>query len=1596
MAARVLSRRNLYVLCFLAVAGLAAAAASSYLLLSNSNLVNPLRVAAEQALTERTGLAVTLGQLRPAPFGMLILEGASAREESGRPLLLAERVTINLSLWSWLKQGGRLPALVSRVELLRPKLELARSDDGIWNFARYTGSGEPGGLAWEGAVAIRKGEVTVRGWSPTGTAAAGSPLRLTEVNGSVVAQASGRLQVQLNGETNLLPGAKISARARLDGENPARVDFSLRGVELARVQRLFPAADQYGRLTAGQGDVQGSVVLGARPRVLSASGTVRGASFRPPSLDTPLSELSGEFSWRGDAVEVRHLAFSFLDTRWTAGGKVTRLSDPLLDLKISGENASLEALSTALPSVAGGIKLSGRASLELAARGALNDPLLTGFLRLSGVSASAPGGALPVTDLNGTVELAGSGLRTERLNGLVAGGQASLSGEVRDWKRPHGSVKLKLAGVPAEQLRRLLPKPAAAALRPLVEGRVSAELELEGSLADPAVQGRLSLVGARWADLPVDRAEVELAYAGGQATLSQVALAAAGGRLTGTASVSGLTGGTPQYTFSGRVDQVDAARLASTAGLRLPVAVAGRVSGLVAGQGRGRSWEGLSATGSLTVTDASIAGEPFAAAQAGFTLNQGEVLVDYLNVSSPDGELSGFGQMSRDGRLSGVLNGRNLKLAAVSRRIGGLPLDGSADLLAEVSGSLEQPELSGEFVLASPSFRGEVFAGGSGRFRLTREALSLEEAVVRRQETVLQVSGQIGLTPELPLDLTLTAGALPAGHALSLAGVEADLTGTADGTVILSGPARKVVAAGQLTLTDGRVAGYAYRRAAAGFRYAGGTLDVEHLEVEADGLSATGEGRLVGRNLDFSFAADRLDFARLPLPGQEQRDWTGTGSFKGTLRGTLSHPVLEGELRGSKVAYRAYAVDGLAGSLRYQNGKITLREMNVARGSGRYLLSGEVEPGPGQLDLRLRFDQSDLGDLARMAQVELPYQVTGKASGVVHVWGGFKSPSARLIAETDGARLGGANLAGDVDLALRGGEVTINRLRLGEVDGDGLVVALGRIGRSEVDLEARVRRIEVGPLASLFGLTASLTGQADAVLTAKGPAGDPKVDLTVSVANARAGETALDEVRAKATYSGGAIEIEEMVVASGEHRLTVSGTAPLPPARLSALGLKQEERAWDLEVSMAQGDLGILAFLAPNLRLSGPGSLSLHVTGPAEAPQAAGEIVARGARVSHPALGEGGEVTGLTGRLEVGPAGLSAKSLTGVYNGGETKVSGQVTLAGLKPKELDLTLTGRNVHYKNPVFEAWIDADLTVRGPFSDAVVAGRATLDRSTLTLGAKTKPRRIVWNPRLDITVKSREDMRVVTTSRIIDARAYGTLTMRGRFATPTFSGEAEASRGTIVYLDTPFRITRGTASFSAYRGMYPTLDVTAEASLSVTPPAGDSGAGGETAGTGLAGKTLRVTLGVTGTMGDLTLNLSSDPPLSQAEIAAALSLPGDISRIIEGDSAGAGLEEELVRMAGQQLSNRVFSGLEVAVADALQLDELTLAPGFREQNIQLHFGKYLVDNVYLTYSRTFDLDPWENIGLEYRIYEGLTFTSSYDNRGEFQWALEARHRF
>jgi hypothetical protein len=124
-----------------------------------------------------------------------------------------------------------------------------------------------------------------------------------------------------------------------------------------------------------------------------------------------------------------------------------------------------------------------------------------------------------------------------------------------------------------------------------------------------------------------------------------------------------------------------------------------------------------------------------------------------------------------------------------------------------------------------------------------------------------------------------------------------------------------------------------------------------------------------------------------------------------------------------------------------------------------------------------------------------------------------------------------------------------------------------------------------------------------------------------------------------------------------------------------------------------------------------------------------------------------------------------------------------------------------------------------------------------------------------------------------------------------------------------------------------------------------------------------------------GQLTIQATSDPPLSQSQILRLIGNVGAVEGILAG---GSNVQDVLRQEFEQALTASVvpalFQPFESAVEQALGLEEFALDFTFREP-LQLRIGKRLFDGFYGSYMRALGASQEQyRLDLYYRISERL----------------------
>ena len=477
------------------------------------------------------------------------------------------------------------------------------------------------------------------------------------------------------------------------------------------------------------------------------------------------------------------------------------------------------------------------------------------------------------------------------------------------------------------------------------------------------------------------------------------------------------------------------------------------------------------------------------------------------------------------------------------------------------------------------------------------------------------------------------------------------------------------------------------------------------------------------------------------------------------------------------------------------------------------------------------------------------------------------------------------------------------------------------------------------------------------------------------------------------------LALDQNVVRVERLRLTGKGTAL---ALTGQVGLSDERVALHAE---GDASLGILQGFFPDIRSSGDARLVADIGGTFRVPVIVGEAALEDGRLRHFSLPHALEAIG--GRLVFEPGGIVFDDLTGELGGGPVRFGGRIGLTGYELGALSLTAVGTEMSWRYPEdVRSLVDADLTLRRDTSGLLVAGTINVrDAVWLELFDQTSTGLI--NFTADDTLEARPtpaalplrfDIRIVAPSslRISDRNAQivlsAELTLGGSYDHPLLFGNAEVERGQVFFEGNRYRVTRGSISFANPNEIEPFFDIEAETDVRVP------------------GQTYRVTLGLSGSVDQLGFELSSDPPLQQAQIFAMLL--GD-----RRDPQQAELRTLRAREASQQelfqagaarlLTSPLSSGVGRVMEDSFGVDTFEITPGLdglsAQQSSQLVptarvlIGKRISDRAYVAFSRTLSGTSRDLlVVLEYDQSDRLSWIFSQNEDRTYALDFRVRHAF
>ena len=529
--------------------------------------------------------------------------------------------------------------------------------------------------------------------------------------------------------------------------------------------------------------------------------------------------------------------------------------------------------------------------------------------------------------------------------------------------------------------------------------------------------------------------------------------------------------------------------------------------------------------------------------------------------------------------------------------------------------------------------------------------------------------------------------------------------------------------------------------------------------------------------------------------------------------------------------------------------------------------------------------QGVLRQTASGTQVELS-RFTGKYKGIALVLA--KATSLDLT--------NSATLTSPLELKVDGGTVTVSGAA-----GDAL------------DLTVAIRSLPLSIADKVAPTGEAVSGQLSLDATITGPAANPRVNWTGSIASLSARSMREAGVPAMAISSKGNLQNNQVtlsnVITGGGSKLTVNGGIALSGPRLD---IRAEGTIPFSLAARSLADAG--------LRLNGNAAVSARVTGAASNPNISGSVTTRGARLIE--LSSGLVINNLSGTVRLQDQVARLENFTGqIGKDGTLSIGGTIGIDPAQQLPADITLTMKQVNFRHEeILNTLFDASMTLKGKLAAAsVLSGRIDL-RTTEIMIPESLPSAISpvavqhknatgdvadqvaeLAPKssssgtggstigLDLTIAS--PRRIYVRGRGMDAELGGTIKVLGTTSNPNPIGTVAMQRGRMELLTKRLDFTTGSIGFAG------SLDPSLDFSASVTN----------------MGTTYTMAIG--GYASAPELSLTSSPTMPEDEILANLFFDRNLADLsplqiaqlanavatISGTNSGPGVLDRLRNLAG-----------------------------------------------------------------------------------------------
>ena len=761
-------------------------------------------------------------------------------------------------------------------------------------------------------------------------------------------------------------------------------------------------------------------------------------------------------------------------------------------------------------------------------------------------------------------------------------------------------------------------------------------------------------------------------------------------------------------------------------------------------------------------------------------------------------------------------------------------------------------------------------------------------------------------------------------------------------------------------------------------------LQLQSLKVQNGVQSAEGflnlkidEGERLSE-LEFRGNLHRIAISSLKDFGADPMEIEGVLSGGGSV--SFKEGLWEGDGRISieNGRYRGEAFENLDAQMLLRNRRVEIRA-EARRGGIRLRADGDFDFKDQQLNISTSLKGFPLGEIPSLREKHLPIRGFGSAAGILK--GTLRNPSYSGTFEVDSLQYDRWNLGrgkGRIDMrdgaihAVAGIQSELGRLTLQSV----ISTNAGYPGSAKLEFSGlKVQKIVEGKTpAFLRELSTDLNGKVDI----NGQFGDfdtIQLNGTLNGAHFKIHEYEL--------HNDGGIQfsLENRNLRIENARFIGEGT----DLRLTGVFPLSDSLQLDMALSGSM-NLQILEGMEDKAHFSGSADLDIHASDSMLNPQIIGRASLRDARLDYAALPF--HISSMRGDIVFSRNIVRLEDIHGAMGSGNVQFSGAIEHENAVFRSINMGISLQNVRFPYPKdFRSLVNADLALRGTRDAQILGGEIKILRTEYLRGfnlleqlagrSMVSSGPLTTDPyllglRLNLEIHS--DNGLYIENELAKLRGNVRLTLRGTPAYPSLTGRVEASEGTIFFHGNRFNISQAAANFIDRNRINPVLEIRAEADV----------------------KTYRLILESFGDLEHLSVNVTSDPPMSTVDILSLLTTgKSDVRTTTSqqeseatGISAASVLSENLTGILGKRVQ-RIF-GLESFRVDPF------LAGAENDPTARITISERLSKDLVVTFSRNLSTNREQIVIIEYDMSRNLSMVATRDEYGKFGLDFRLRKRW